>query len=173
MPRRPGSALIAAAAFALACEPPPTEEQVEIAVSGDPVLVDVDCDADACGGTSTVDVEVTFEEHPLISDEAELELLQYRVDYDVPDLAEGEEIPYFASDRINLVVLVGEPASATLDVAGTTQRAWADSRLPNEEVAGTAVVTLAGYDHRNAIVELQSEPFDVRFDDYVVEEPTP
>ena len=174
MPRSPGCALIAAAAVALSCEPPPTEEQVAISVVDTPVEIDVDCDdAGACGGAEQVEVDVTFTEHDLIDDEAVIELMQYRVDYDVDEL-EGQEMPFFAENfgETGVEIAAGETVTVTVSVAGTTQRAWADSRLPNEEIDGTATITFAAYDHRNLLFEVASDPFEVRFDDYAPAEDT-
>ncbi len=186
MPRLYGSALLAVALCAVACEPPPTEDLLSITYGtgefAPPVRVDVACETGGCDGLEFLEVELTFEDHDLLPTTAEVEILQYRVDYFLPALGtevtdteatngEGEplEVPYYAGTT-SQVVPIDETVTFVVRAAGQVQREWVRAQVGTSQIDGIGTLTLAGYDHRNATVEV-SEDFDISFGDFVEGDP--
>ena len=72
-----------------------------------------------------------------------IELLQYRVDYDLTD--QTLEIPYYA-EPLAVVVKPGDTRALTLTVAGRAQRKVLEQALAGATASGSATLQLAGYD---------------------------
>lgn len=166
--------IVGIAAFATAgCEPVPVSDLLRITYgSGEhapPVLVDVNCNNGGCDGLEQLEAELTFEEGTgFIPSDATVEILQYRVDYDLDGL-EVEEQPPFYAGVTTVLVTVGETVTFNVRAAGQRQRDWMLSHFGADQFDGEATITLAGYDHRNEIV-FADAPFDISFGDFVTGE---
>lgn len=126
---------------------------------GGALLVDTTCEV-TCGGEDQISVLIDYPDRQYIEDEV-IELVQYRVDYDVP-LVPGE-IPYFAG-TLGVSLAPGNGTTLALTAAGSRQRDFVGERVGGDNVAGTATLTLAGYDWDDAQLLIEGE-FDIRFGD--------
>ncbi len=140
---------------------------LEIGAEQLPVRVDVSdvCAVGACDDT-TVEAALIFNEMGFISDLAWVEMLQYRVDYTLDGLDEADQPPYFAGEflgDVGVVAGLNEEVPFTVPAAGQRQRDHVADGLGDTARSGTAVLTLAGYDDQNGIVEVASGAFAISF----------
>jgi len=159
--------------FTVGCEPPTSEDLLLItfddSANAPPVEVDVVCINGGCDPLDLV-ATLTFEQHDLLSSSAEVEILQYKVEYDIASDAEAEEPPFYAN-YTSVLVALGESASFTVVAVGQSQRDWVF-----EEYGGGTIdsaigrLTLAGFDHKNEVVEVDAQ-FAIRFGDFVDNDP--
>ncbi len=154
-----------------ACQPSSVSDQLFITFgSGEnspPAQIDMDCETEDCDGSEVVGVEVTWGAASSAPEDATVELEQYRIDYYLPALGD-EEVPYFAG-VLSAVVPVGETVSFNVRAAGEPQREFVRART-DDPIDGVATITVAGYDHRNEIVQVSAD-FEVVFGDFSVETP--
>lgn len=165
-------ALFLTALLAAGCEPPPTSELLYITFgSGElapPVEVDTLCDNGGCDGLEQLEAELHFQDHDLLNPDAQVEILQYQVQYDLfafDEEAEGEALPFYAN-LTSVRVDLGESTAFNVRAAGERQRDWVRSRFGSDQVDGVGTLTLAGFDHRNEVVQVDVE-FDIAFGDFV------
>lgn len=132
--------------------------------SGAPVQVDTRCDNGGCESGDRVDLVVGIrnDDQPA----ATVEVQQYRVSYDLPDVA-PEVVPYFAAE-LEVSIVAGSPATLSVKAVGQRQREWILSRAGYDQIDGTATVTLAGYDQDDEVVEAQVD-FAIAFGDFVTD----
>jgi hypothetical protein len=149
----------AAAALLAGCEAPATETLLSMAVESE-IVVDSLCE-DGCGGAQMANAMVEFTAHPLVSQSAQVDLLQYRVTYTFAGAP--AEPPPLADDAWG-VVRLGSQAPIPFQPAGDAQREWARTSFGLERVAGEATVEMAGYDHNNVTVFI-SDTFPLIFED--------
>jgi hypothetical protein len=147
----------------LGCDPEPIEDDLRLSLGtdGEPVTVPIGCES-PCDGDARLDVELEYVDDFRTDDET-FELVQYRVDYDLPG-TDGD-VPYFAGDR-GLTLAPGDTASFSVKIAGDAQRQFLLQELGEDAygLEGRATLTLAGYDSLNAQVFIEGD-FDVRFVD--------
>ncbi|MCB9779807.1 MAG: hypothetical protein H6742_14675 [Alphaproteobacteria bacterium] len=138
-----------------------TAEMLEISlVNGTAVTVDMVCDAAGCAGDD-VEAEVTFDAGLGVDDGAIVYVYEYRVDYAFANTS--DTAPFFA-DLVEFEVPVEGTTAFTFDAAGTAQRDWVYGWAQNPTEAGTATLTIAGYDHNDDVFEASTE-FSVSFQD--------
>lgn len=125
-----------------------------------PVQVDTRCDNGGCETPAYLEVEVSIGGEPRA--DAVVEILQYRVDYDLAGV--GEEVPFFAAATI-LTVSAGTPATFNVLAAGDRQRDWILTEFGYESLEGTAKLTLAGYDQDDEVIMADAR-FDIGFGDF-------
>jgi hypothetical protein len=127
-----------------------------------PVEVDTRCDNGGCDGSEQIEVRIKVEDDAPGSD-AEVEILQYRVDYSLFSV-EGE-VPYYANVT-SVRVAAEEPAEFNVRAAGQRQRDRITSQFGYDQIDGIGTLTLAGYDQDNEIVLAEAQ-FDILFGDFV------
>lgn len=144
------TALVPLAALAVTGCNPVTSDLIELSVNDNgTVEIDTIC-SDPCLG-DYVPVEATFEEHIAVDIEAELSLLQYKVEY---TLIDSEETIEFYADTLNVAVISGTSTTFDINLAAESQRAAMDSLAGDDLGSATATVTFAGYDHRDELLQL-------------------
>lgn len=131
------------------CNPVASDLITLTIAGGGTVDVDTVC-ADPCLGDD-VTAELSFEEHIAVDIDATVELLQYKVEYRFDDLDPAPE--YFA-DTITVSVANGQTTSFVVDLAAASQREYVDDEMDGELATGTATLTFAGYDFRDALIDL-------------------
>lgn len=136
-------------------------------VGAERVLVDTYCTNGGCDSAPGVSVVLTLDAADALPENDTVEIQQYRVDYSSSEI---NDIPYFADD-VNIVLERQASASITLQIAGTRQREAVFNTVGGKQVLGTARVTLAGYDEKDARIDF-SFTVDIGFGDFVVEAPT-
>jgi hypothetical protein len=155
--------LAAPAVLLMGCEAPATDTLLSMVVETD-VTADALCE-EACGGAEMANAMVEFTSHPLLSQSAEVEILQYRVTYAFDGAP--AEAPPFASETW-AVARAGSQAPVAFQPAGDEQREWARTSFGLGRVEGEATLEMAGYDHNNIIV-LVSDTFPMAFEDLTVQ----
>ena len=123
------------------------------------VDVDTRCENGGCDSLEQVEASVSIDAHGHA--DAAIEILQYRVDYDLVGVA--EQVPYYASET-NLTVSADTAATLTVNAAGERQREWIIARFGFDQLQGTATLTLAGYDQDDNVKQAEAE-FAIRFGD--------
>lgn len=143
------------------CEGPDTAELLTMTIGG-PVLVDTFCDGGICGGTEWATATLTFTDNLLLSTTARVEFQQYRIDYDFSDATPPVEMPSFSESTWGFAA-VGKDNPFDFRPASDTQRNYARNSIDSDAtLSGTATLHLAGYDQKNAIVEI-SQSFPIQF----------
>lgn len=148
------------------CEPPPTSDLVSLEVTGQPVEFDTFCDGNVCAGNKLASSVLAFDANVLVSETGRFEVQQFRIDYDIPDA----DIPFYA-ETTWAMVLVGTESPFNFRPAGEAQRDRARNSMTGDKLTGTATISLAGYDHRNEVVETEAT-FDIVFRDILANETT-
>jgi len=161
--------------FTVGCEPPASEDLLLITFddseNAPPLDIDVVC---VNGGCEPLDLTatLTFQEDDLLLGTAEVEILQYKVEYDIEDDPEVEEPPPYAN-YTSVLVPLGESSSFSVVAVSQAQRDWVYDEYGSELIDDAfGVLTLAGFDHLNEVVEVDAQ-FAVRFGDFVTEGTTP
>lgn len=154
-----------------ACGPSATEDALAITfgsgAGAPPVQVDVDCLNGGCESIEELAGELTYSDEEATAVDAEVEILQYRIDYALAAPHDDVDLPYFAG-HVALTVKVGETVGFNVVAAGEKQRQFILARYPDDQLRGTATLTLAGYDQQNEQVFPRAD-FDIYFDDFVAE----
>lgn len=147
--------------WAAGCGSDPAAERllINIDTGGGPVQVDTACGT-TCGGSDQIAVTIRYPNKQYRDDDI-VELLQYRIDYNLAFVKEG--MPYFAG-TVNVALAPGDSASMVLTVAGTAQRKYVAKEVGSDPVGGTATLKFAGYDWDDGQFTTESE-FDLRFAD--------
>jgi hypothetical protein len=140
----------------------PLDEYLEVTLLENSVQVDVSCDNGGCETAPEINFAVRLEADDALRENDEIEFLQYRVDYTLS----GGAIPFFASP-LQAIVHNNSETVLSLQVAGARQRAALADRS-DDIVAGTARLTLAGYDEKDEQVEFDLG-FNIQFGDFVVQ----
>lgn len=155
---------------AFGCAPPATEKLLEITFgSGSgapPIQLDVDCGNGGCDAVPALTGLLTYNADVASSAEDQVEILQYRVDYQLAAPNDLIAMPYFAG-HLAFELPVGESAEFSVAAAADRQRDFILERLPGQAVAGTATLMLAGYDLQNEQVFPRAQ-FEIFFGDFVV-----
>jgi hypothetical protein len=145
---------------ALGCDPEPVEEDLRVRFpDASRVEVDVDCGG-GCGGTSRLGVEIEYDAEFRPDDET-VELLQYRIDYELDGL--DEQPPFFADEQ-GIALTPGDVVSFDVTPAGPAQREFVREQADGESVSGVATITFAGYDYDDAQIFIEAD-FPIRFSD--------
>jgi hypothetical protein len=151
--------------IATGCDENSVEDELELTIDSQslPIQVDTVCHNGGCDSEGIIAFTVGFDEDAQLSDETEVEFLQYRIDYTVPSLA--SPIPFHAG-RLQLLVYPEKASFGVLPSAGEKQRDFVvDNNLGDVEIGGKAVLTLAGYDQYDEQVFLETV-FDISFGDF-------
>jgi len=146
----------------LGCDAKSTADRLQLTLGaeGGPVSVDTTC-AETCGGNDQLALHVAYSDD-LYPPQETIELLQYRIDYDLRG-ASKVKLPFFAG-KTRITLIPGGSADVSLAAAGSAQRALALENHPTETLAGTATLSVAGYDWDNAEVVVTAT-FDIEFSD--------
>lgn len=159
--------IVGVAAFAATGCQPDTSSLLSITYGNGqyapPVRVDTVCDNGGCDGLEQLDATLTFDQQAFVSGTAQVEILQYRVDYALNGLT--DQPPYYAG-RTDVLCDVGASQDFNVRAAGQAQRDWVYARYLGQQVDGHATLTLAGYDELNNQVEVSAD-FDISFGDFV------
>lgn len=152
------------------CEPAPTSELLRITFgSGEfapPVEADTLCANGGCDGFEQLEAQLEFDsDGAFISGDAYVEIAQYRVDYDLAGVDDEDQPPYYANET-SVLCDVDETVTFNVLTVGQVQREFVRSRFGTQAIDGTGTLTLAGYDHRNAIVQVEAS-FAISFADFV------
>jgi hypothetical protein len=125
--------------------------------AGGELVIDDVC-SPSCGGSDSLDVQVSYaaEKTP---QQGDVQLAEYRVDFTLPGVT--GTVPFYAGTT-TYALSPGKQATQTLLVVGTTQRQFVQQAIGSQSVAGTAKLTLAGYDFDNRQVFVTTT-FAVRF----------
>lgn len=126
---------------------------------GAELRVDDVCDPE-CAGSDKVDLHISYRSTGSVQ-QHKVELVQYRVDYALTGVAGA--VPFYGG-RSSFEVAPGEDKVQSLVVVGSVQRDFVRSAVGGAAVTGTATLTLAGYDHDNHQIFLDTS-FVVRFGD--------
>jgi hypothetical protein len=147
------------------CGPDPIEEVLTLDVPPYSIPVEIDsfCNNGGCTGQDDLTIILSFKDDAYLAEDAQVEFLQYRVDYQLNEIE--EEIPYFAA-LATVIVYPGSTTSLSIATAGYAQRNFIHDRVGEETVKGTAHLTLAGFDHVEELV-LFDAVFAVKFGDFV------
>jgi hypothetical protein len=140
-----------------ACTDPLSEDRLEVEVDSIKApVVRFACAAGCPASTVTLAIE-----YPVASYNPEdtLQLLQYRIDYDVT--GSKLELPYYA-EPMSLVIKPGDQKELMLTAAGQAQRDSLEAKLGSSTASGKASIQLAGYDWDNQQVFIHAD-FDVQF----------
>jgi hypothetical protein len=124
-----------------------------------PVHVDTRCQNGGCGAADQLEVHVSVQSDDIPN--PAVEILQYRVDYDLPDVL--ELVPYYAS-ATSVDVSAEAPATFNVRAAGERQREWIVSG-GYDRIDGTGTLTLAGYDQDDKVRTAEAS-FDIVFGDF-------
>jgi hypothetical protein len=124
------------------------------------VEVDTRCDNGGCDVPAQVEVEVSIKNDDQPG--ATVEILQYRVDYDLID-AEGQ-VPFHAG-AARWSVGAGTPATFLVPAAGQRQREEILTLFGYVRVDATGTLTLAGYDQDDEVVTGAAQ-FAIGFGDF-------
>jgi len=160
---------------ATGCQSPDTSSMLSITYgSGEfapPVEVDTNCDDGGCDGLEQLQATLNFDQQGFVSGTAQVEILQYKVEYGLYDLAADNQPPYYAGVT-TVVVNINDSVDFNVRAAGSNQRDWIRARYGDRQLDGTATLTLAGYDQLNQVVQVSSD-FDISFGDFVTDGATP
>lgn len=155
---------------AFGCAPPATEQLLEITfgsgIGAPPIQLDVDCSNGGCAEAPTLTGLLTYNADVASSAEDHVEILQYRIDYQLTAPNDLIAMPYFAG-HLAFKLPVGESAEFSVAAAADQQRDFIRTRLPGQAVAGVATLMLGGYDLNNEQV-FPRATFEVFFGDFVV-----
>jgi hypothetical protein len=165
VPRQLRSILGLAMLFTIGCEPPATGDQLVITFDDDENAPPLDVDLLCYGECDPVELTatLTFKEHDLLPEDAEVQIVQYKVEYDLSD-EEGAEEPPFYANLTSVLVNMGESASFTVVAVGQRQREWVLQNYgPNLIDQGIGTLALAGFDHMNEVVEVDVTFSPIRF----------
>jgi hypothetical protein len=165
-----GSAYVAAV-FGLvlgACQDASSDILIITFSNGAAAFVDTQCANGGCDGPDRVAVELAFNEGEEPPEDAEIEILQYRVDYklNLADQGSDEEataMPFFAAET-QTVVTLAQPGLMTIQAAGNRQRDYMVANYGTQQVDAVGTLTVAGFDQRNEIVQV-SATFNITFAD--------
>lgn len=153
--------------FTAACESAPTADSISLGFGSGgyspPIEVDTVIDEGQSLDLPEIEVEVTYAA-PATATTTEVPtvtFLQYRVDY---DLGLESEVPFYAS-VMSVTVEQGSTGTALLRAVGIEQLEWMGDRFAGAPVGGIATLTLAGYDHRDEVVLVETR-FDIAFANY-------
>jgi len=159
---------------AIGCGAPATVDLLRIGFGGGlgapPIQVDSDCSNGGCAELPALTGQLTYDADIASTAEDYVEILQYRVDYQLAAPNDQVAMPYFAG-HLSLMVPVGETLDFNVAAAADRQRDLIRTRLPGQSVSGTATLMLAGYDLKNEQVFPKAE-FEIFFGDFV-DESTP
>jgi hypothetical protein len=151
------------------CQNPDTSSMLSITFGpgefAPPVEVDSNCSNGGCDGLEELEARLTFDQQGFVSGTAQVEILEYRVDYSLYGLDTDKQPPYYAG-LTDVLVDVGSTADFNVRAAGTRQRDWVALRYGTEQLDGTGTLTLAGYDQLNNLVHVEAD-FDISFGDFV------
>jgi len=152
------------------CQPSETSDQLRISFGtgefAPPVEADTLCSNGGCDGFEQVEAQLDFDSGgSFTSSDAYVEILQYRVDYDLAGVDDEEQPPFYANET-SVICNIDEPATFNVLTVGQTQRDYVRSHFGTEQIDGTATLTLAGYDHRNGVVQVDAN-FAISFADFV------
>ena len=128
------------------------------------VSIDSRCPDESCQDDAPV-LSISIPEDITVGSSASLELVQYRVDYSLPDITGGDAVPFFAEALSAETIAFSETLDVDLTAAGDKQRDYVYDLVGGDVTSGTATLTLLAYDEVDALVELSLE-FDVTFADY-------
>lgn len=150
------------------CEPSDTSDQLRITFGAGeyapPVEADTLCSNGGCDGFEQLEAQLDFDSGgSFTSADAYVEILQYKVEYRLYEV--DEQPPYFASET-SVICNIDEPVTFNVLTVGQAQRDFIRSRLGTDQFDGTATLTLAGYDQRNGVVEVDAD-FTISFADFV------
>ena len=140
-----------------ACSDPGSSDRLTVELASlNPIVVRFDC-ATQCPKST---VALTIDYPGAAYNPADtLQLLQYRVDYDLDDV--GVQVPYYA-EPLSLVVKPNEMQDVMLLAAGDAQRARLARELDATSAIGDARLQLAGFDWDNRHVFIDLD-FKVQF----------
>jgi len=151
------------------CEPAATSDFVRITFGAGefapPVEADTLCSNGGCDGFEQLEATLNFDSGAsFMSSDAYIEILQYRVLYDMG--GDEEEQPPFYSNETSVICHLDEPVTFNVLAVGQSQRDYVRSHFGTEQVDGTATLEIEGYDHRNGFVTASAN-FAISFADFV------
>lgn len=143
LPLKLGALVLVACATLGACNSAAVDDEISLSVAKTPAHITLGC-ADDCP-MSTVVLDLEFEGGYRPSED-QVELLQYRVDYDIPDLR--AKVPFFAAETA-ITLRPGGRVQISLPLVGRKQRSALTSGVTQLPMEGLVTLTLAGYDPQN------------------------
>jgi hypothetical protein len=140
-----------------------TADVAILSLSDTDVSVDSRCLSSACQD-DTPTLTISIPEDITVGSSASLELVQYRVDYTLPDLSADGTVPFFAAALDTQTVEFAGSATIDITPASDQQRDWVYALVGGAVVDGTATMTLQAYDELDELVSLSLD-FDIIFAD--------
>jgi len=129
------------------------------------VVVDTQCSLDSCGDGQALTVTMTIPEDITTSIDATFELLQYRIDFEMPDLA-SDVSPYgrdLDDNNETQIVRFDEEIEFTVAPAGNRQRNDVYDQIALGSAAGTAQLPFEGFDELGKSSVIGTLDFNVQF----------
>jgi hypothetical protein len=140
-----------------ACSDSLSEDRLDVALeSSEAILIRFDCAASCPDPTLMLTIDYPQASY---NPADTLQLLQYRVDYDVT--GSKLELPYYA-ESLSLVIKPGDQKALSLKAAGQAQRDKLRAKLGSSSGSARASLQIAGYDWDNQQVFIHTD-FDVQF----------
>ncbi len=154
------------------CTSIPNSERLSISFGAGelapPVEVDIRCENGGCDSRDQLEASIYWDAAQTVDPTtAQVEILEYKVEYELFDVPDA--VPYYANVT-SVVVPPYAPVAFIIKSAGSAQRDFVRDLSPALPLDGIGTLTLAGYDHRNTIVEF-SVDFDISFFDFVDDTP--
>ncbi|MBN2526783.1 MAG: hypothetical protein JXR76_10335 [Deltaproteobacteria bacterium] len=139
------------------------EDELEVLVESETVQLDTICENGGCDTLNAVQFTLALDAANASSENDTVQFLQYRVDYQLPQLK--KKIPFFAAP-LDIVLSKGDETVFNIQIAGSKQRALVFNQVGGREVNGIARVTLAGYDELDDRVNFEFT-FHVALGDFI------
>ena len=131
-----------------ACNPATVDDDITLSINDQPARISLGCSD--CP-LPAVSVAMEFEQG-YGTEEAAVELYQYRVDFDLPEVA--KPIPFFAGP-IAIQLTSGGHTELRLPLAGSRQLGVLTAEAETLPLDGLATIRFAGYDPRNEPLTLE------------------